>query len=62
METILQSFLHWKSLLAVAVGMLVAYLGGRGAHLMTQSQPSSPDYSSGPCSASRCSAAFRSGR
>lgn len=36
-DTILQSFLHWKSLLAVAVGMLVAYLGGRGAHLMTQS-------------------------
>lgn len=27
-------FLHWKSLLAVAVGILVAYLGGRGASLM----------------------------
>ncbi|EJW17164.1 DUF441 domain-containing protein [Paenibacillus alvei] len=36
-DTIVQSFMNWKSLLAVAVGMLVAYLGGRGAHLMTQS-------------------------
>lgn len=33
-----QSFLNWKSLLAIAVGILVAYLGGRGAGLMT-SQP-----------------------
>ncbi|AIQ24413.1 hypothetical protein CA600_03290 [Paenibacillus sp. VTT E-133280] len=30
-----QSFLHWKSLLAIAIGILVAYLGGRGAILMT---------------------------
>ncbi|MNO67131.1 hypothetical protein D3C76_579340 [compost metagenome] len=30
-----QSFLHWKSLLAIAIGILVAYLGGRGAMLMT---------------------------
>jgi len=30
----LQSFLHWKSLFAVGVGVLVAYLGGRGAALM----------------------------
>ncbi|MBN3525787.1 DUF441 domain-containing protein [Paenibacillus apiarius] len=36
-ETILASFVNWKSLLAVAIGMLVAYLGGRGAHLMGQS-------------------------
>jgi len=36
-ETLTSSFLHWQSLLAVAVGMLVAYLGGRGASLMTQS-------------------------
>lgn len=36
-DTIVQSFMNWRSLLAVAVGMLVAYLGGRGAHLMTQS-------------------------
>ncbi|AZK47691.1 DUF441 domain-containing protein [Paenibacillus lentus] len=28
------SFFHWKSLLAIAVGMLVAWLGGRGAMLM----------------------------
>ncbi|UUZ81107.1 DUF441 domain-containing protein [Paenibacillus sp. P26] len=33
-----QSFLHWKSLLAVGIGILVAYLGGRGASLMS-SQP-----------------------
>jgi uncharacterized membrane protein (DUF441 family) len=30
-----QSFLHWKSLIAIAIGILVAYLGGRGAMLMT---------------------------
>ncbi|MFD2116671.1 DUF441 domain-containing protein [Paenibacillus yanchengensis] len=35
MQTIFQSFFHWKSLLAVGIGMLVAYLGGRGATLMT---------------------------
>jgi uncharacterized membrane protein (DUF441 family) len=28
------SLLHWKSLVAVAVGLLVAYLGGRGVTLM----------------------------
>lgn len=33
-----QSFLHWKSLIAIAIGILVAYLGGRGAILMG-SQP-----------------------
>lgn len=37
MDTIAQSFMNWKSLLAIAVGILVAYLGGRGAQLMTQS-------------------------
>ncbi len=31
----LNSFLHWKSLLAIGVGIGVAYLGSRGAHLMT---------------------------
>jgi len=30
-----QSFLNWKSIAAVAIGVLVAYLGGRGAHLMS---------------------------
>lgn len=35
MQTILQSFLQWKSLLAIIIGMLVAFLGGRGATLMT---------------------------
>ncbi|MFC9775233.1 DUF441 domain-containing protein [Paenibacillus chitinolyticus] len=34
-QTILQSFMHWKSLLAVLIGISVAYLGGRGALLMT---------------------------
>lgn len=34
LEALGQSFLSWKSLLAIGVGMLVAYLGGRGATLM----------------------------
>lgn len=34
LSTISGSFLHWQSLLAVGIGMLVAYLGGRGATLM----------------------------
>lgn len=38
LQTVGQSFLHWKSLIAIAIGILVAYLGGRGAALMT-SQP-----------------------
>ncbi|MCL6602924.1 MAG: DUF441 domain-containing protein [Paenibacillus sp.] len=38
LETVGQSFLHWKSLLAIGIGILVAYLGGRGAVLMG-SQP-----------------------
>lgn len=38
LQTVGQSFLHWKSLAAIGVGMLVAYLGGRGAALMG-SQP-----------------------
>ena len=36
-EQLTSSFFNWQSLLAIAVGMLVAYLGGRGAALMTQS-------------------------
>ncbi|MBU5351052.1 MULTISPECIES: DUF441 domain-containing protein [Paenibacillus] len=35
LQTVGESFLHWKSLLAIGVGMLVAFLGGRGASLMT---------------------------
>lgn len=35
LQTILQSFLNWKSLLAIGIGMLVAFLGGRGAALMS---------------------------
>lgn len=34
LTTISRSFLHWESLLAIGIGMLVAYLGGRGATLM----------------------------
>ncbi|MDM1487257.1 DUF441 domain-containing protein [Acinetobacter towneri] len=34
-DTILKSFLSWKSLLAVAIGVFVAWLGGRGVKLMT---------------------------
>lgn len=31
---ILKSFLSWKSLMAIAVGVFVAWLGGRGVQLM----------------------------
>lgn len=34
LQLIGESFLNWKSLLAIGIGMLVAYLGGRGASLM----------------------------
>ena len=34
-DTILKSFLSWKSLLAIAIGLLVAWLGGRGVKLMS---------------------------
>ncbi len=33
-QAIWRTFTHWQSLLAVAIGMFVAYLGGRGAALM----------------------------
>ncbi|MCF2718699.1 DUF441 domain-containing protein [Paenibacillus sp. UKAQ_18] len=32
---VMESFLHWKSLLAIGIGILVAYLGGRGVTLMS---------------------------
>jgi uncharacterized membrane protein (DUF441 family) len=35
-DVILKSFLHWKSLIAIAVGLFVAWLGGRGVTLMSQ--------------------------
>jgi len=38
LQTVGNSFLHWKSLAAIGIGILVAYLGGRGAILMA-SQP-----------------------
>lgn len=34
-EAILKSFLSWKSLLTIAIGVFVAWLGGRGVKLMT---------------------------
>lgn len=34
-DTIWQTFTNWQSLLAIAFGIFVAYLGGRGATLMT---------------------------
>ncbi|WP_216934989.1 MULTISPECIES: DUF441 domain-containing protein [unclassified Acinetobacter] len=34
-ESILRSFLSWKSLLAIAIGVFVAWLGGRGVKLMS---------------------------
>ena len=34
-EAILKSFLNWKSLLAIAVGVGVAWLGARGVSLMS---------------------------
>lgn len=34
-EAILSSFMSWKSLIAIAVGLFVAWLGGRGVTLMT---------------------------
>ncbi|MFP1873792.1 DUF441 domain-containing protein [Lonsdalea quercina] len=36
---VMHSFLHWKSLLAVLIGVMVSWLGGRGVALMS-SQPS----------------------
>ncbi|MGL9723311.1 DUF441 domain-containing protein [Sodalis sp. (in: enterobacteria)] len=38
-STVLHSFLHWKSLLAIVIGVVVSWLGGRGVSLMF-SQPS----------------------
>ncbi|TJY44097.1 DUF441 domain-containing protein [Cohnella pontilimi] len=34
-QQLLQSFVHWKSIAAIGVGIGVAYLGARGVHLMT---------------------------
>lgn len=38
-STLLHSFANWKSLVAIAVGIFVSWLGGRGVTLMT-TQPS----------------------
>ena len=37
-STLIHSFVNWKSLLAIAVGVFVSWLGGRGVALMG-SQP-----------------------
>jgi len=37
-STVAHSFMHWKSILAILVGVLVSWLGGRGLTLMG-SQP-----------------------
>lgn len=34
-EAILKSFLSWKSVLAIGIGLFVAWLGGRGVQLMS---------------------------
>ena len=34
-DAILKSFMSWKSLLAILIGVLVAWLGGRGVQLMS---------------------------
>lgn len=34
-STLLHSFLHWKSLLAIAVGIFVSWVGGKGVTLMS---------------------------
>ena len=38
-STLIHSFTNWKSLVAIAVGIFVSWLGGRGVTLMT-AQPS----------------------
>ena len=38
-STLISSFLNWKSLIAIAVGVFVSWLGGRGVTLMS-AQPS----------------------
>ncbi|KER03992.1 DUF441 domain-containing protein [Photorhabdus temperata] len=38
-QAVLHSFLNWKSLLAIAIGVLVSWLGSRGVSLMSN-QPS----------------------
>ncbi|KAB8313590.1 DUF441 domain-containing protein [Erwinia endophytica] len=37
-STLMHSFMNWKSLLAIAVGIFVSWVGGRGVNLMS-SQP-----------------------
>ncbi|WP_312134229.1 DUF441 family protein, partial [Leclercia sp.] len=37
-STLIHAFMNWKSLIAIAVGVFVSWLGGRGVTLMS-SQP-----------------------
>ncbi len=41
-STLIHSFLNWKSLVAIAVGVIVSWLGGRGVTLMAASRNWSP--------------------
>lgn len=41
-STLIHSFLNWKSLVAIAVGVIVSWLGGRGVTLMGASRNWSP--------------------
>ncbi len=34
-DEILKSFMHWKSILAIGIGLFVAWLGARGVQLMS---------------------------
>ncbi len=54
-STLIHSFVNWKSLLAIAVGVFVSWLGGRGVALMGSCWWV-------PCWAWRYFAASRSGR
>ncbi len=61
-STLIHSFMNWKSLLAIAVGVFVSWLGGRGVSLMGSSRIWWPGCWSVQYSASPCFAASRSGR
>lgn len=59
-STLIHSFVNWKSLVAIAVGVFVSWLGGRGITLMETNRSSSPGCWSVRYLASRCFAACRS--
>jgi uncharacterized membrane protein (DUF441 family) len=61
-STLLHSFVNWKSLVAIAVGIFVSWLGGRGVTLMSSHPRWSPGCWWAPCWAWLCSAACRLAR